>query len=544
MNWIDYRSLPQVGGITELFKDYVSEFKKVQQFYELDYQTLDNFGVRCEKIRSEYRLRYDINGILLRQNKDFGCSEETFININKLEEENTFAIVTGQQVGILSGPLYTIYKIITLLKLTELLNKRYQNLKFVPVFWLEGEDHDFEEVNKVKILDQENRIKTIEYLMQAKQNQHGSVGSYVFDHQIENFIKELSSALPSSEFKSNIIEAAAAIYTEGSTFESAFVKWINQLFPQSGIIFFSSNDKEVKLLLSGIFQKEINECPNTSRLVIQKSAELEDNYHVQMKPRALNLFMFYKGGRYLIEPREHDFSLKGTRHYLTKEELLQIATQTPEQLSPNVVLRPICQDTLLPTAAYIAGPSEIAYFAQLKSVYKHFDITMPIIYPRVSVTLVEDKVMRILEKYELSVRDIFNGIETVTGRVVDFVSEVKIDDLFSDSYKRIDDILNEMKFGLGYIDQTLLGALETTRIKIEENFKLLNNRTIMAQKRKHEIAIKQVEKALNHLFPGGNFQERELNIINYLNKYGTEFPQWLMREIDIDKFKQQIVEIT
>ncbi len=543
MNWINYRDLPQVGGVSELFKDYVTEFKKVKQFYEFDYQTLDNFEVRCEIIRSEYRLRDDINKILIHQNKDFGCNEETFININKLEEENTFAIVTGQQLGILSGPLYTIYKIVTLLKLIELLNKHYQKLKFVPVFWLDGEDHDFEEVNKIKLIDQENRIKSTEYSMQPKQNQHGPIGSYVFDDQIEKFIHDLNSALPNSEYKPNVINEVATIYRAGSTFESAFVKWINRLFPQSGIIFFSSNDTAVKSLLSGIFHKEISELPNTSRLVIQKSAELEANYHVQLKPRALNLFMFYKGGRYLIEPREDDFSLKGTRHYLSKQELLQIAMQTPELLSPNVILRPVCQDKLLPTAAYIAGPSEIAYFAQLKSVYKHFDITMPIIYPRASVTLVEDKVMRILEKYELSVLDIFNDIETVTKRIVEFVSEVKIDELFNDSIKRIEDILNEMKFGLGYIDQTLLGALENTRVKIQENFKSLNDKTIMAQNRKHEIAIRQVQKALNHLFPNGNFQERELNIVNYMNKYGPDFPLWLMREIDIDQFMHQIIEI-
>lgn len=543
MNTIEFRDLPSVGGFSDLFNDYISDFQKVQNFYELDFHSPENFKLRCEAVRQEFQNRESICNILLNQNRDFGCGENTFVNINRLQEENTFTVVTGQQVGIIGGPLYTLYKIFTLLKLTHQLNDNYPEMKFVPVFWLESEDHDFEEVNHINIVNNENQIKPIHYPRPPKSEYHASVGDIAFDISVAAFIQEVSSTLPNSEFKENIIGLINQAYSPGVTFEKAFVQWINLLLPDSGIIFISPNDRNIKKLLSGVFQKEINEYPLTSQLVIQKSAELEKNYHAQIKPRALNLFLFHKEGRYLIEPRENDFSLKGTRKFFSKEEILTIACETPELLSPNVVLRPICQDSILPTAAYIAGPSEIAYFAQLKQVYKNFGLTMPIIYPRASATIFEDKVARILEKYELTIENIYEGIEKTSDRVMNFVSEVKIEELFKESNQRVTDLLNEMKCGLGYIDQTLLGALENTQLKIEAAIQVLKEKTHAAQKHKHEVALKQVEKVFNNVFPNGNFQERELNIINYLNKYGLEFHIWLKGELQFENVEHQIIEI-
>ncbi len=173
--------------------------------------------------------------------------------------------------------------------------------------------------------------------------------------------------------------------------------------PDEGLVFLSANHPRLKPLLSPIFQKEISEFPQSSQLVIGQSAELEQKYHAQIKTKSINLFMFHKGGRYLIEPREPDFSLKGTRHFMGKEELLRIARETPELLSPNVVLRPMAQDTLLPTVAYVGGPSEIAYHAQLGPVYDHFGVTQPVVYPRASASFLEERVQRAMEKYGIDV---------------------------------------------------------------------------------------------------------------------------------------------
>ncbi|RCK76697.1 MAG: hypothetical protein IGBAC_1059 [Ignavibacteriae bacterium] len=543
MKWIEYKEIVNVNGFSELFIDYLYDFKKVQQYFEYDFRDSESYKVRCEFILQNYKLRNEIYDILLQQNRDFDCGEKTLINLTKLKDDNTFAVVTGQQVGILGGPLYTFYKIISLIKLVEQLNIKFQGYNFIPFFWLESEDHDFEEVNKVTILNPDNQIRKIEYLHKSKSNQHGSVGSYRFEN-IEEFIAQMSSSLPNSEFKQEILNLIHKYYYNGNTFEKAFVKFYNEIFSDAGIIFISTNDKNVKNLLKNIFKKELESYPKSCQLIIDISAKLEENYHSQIKPKPINLFMHYKDGRYLVEPKNEGYSLKGSRKFYTKAEMEEIIENSPELLSPNVVLRPICQDYLLPTVAYVAGPSEIAYFAQLKPVYRDYGIQMPVIFPRASATILEDKIMRILEKYEIDVISMMKEPEKISQHVIDIISEIKIDSLFNDCTTRISDTLNELKFGLDYIDHTLLGSLETTRQKIIQHLNVLKDKTHLAQRQKYEIALRQVEKAQNNILPEGDLQERSLNLINYLNKYGLNIYKKIIQEIDIENFMHQIIELT
>jgi bacillithiol biosynthesis cysteine-adding enzyme BshC len=444
---------------------------------------------------------------------------------------------------MLGGPLYTVYKTLTAIKLTKQLRELYPDYRFVPVFWLEGEDHDFEEMNKVGLLNTEHQPVSIEYLVKGKPavKNMGAVGEIVFDDYLTLFFDQIRNTISHSEFKEEVIEFFRQSYTPGVTFNAAFVTMMNKLFAEEGIVFISSNDPRMKKLLSPVFLKEISQFPQVSQLIIQRSAELEDRYHAQIKTKAMNLFLYHKDGRYFIEPRETDFSLKGTRHFLQKDELVRIATETPEQLSPNVALRPICQDTLLPTLAYVAGPSEIAYFAQLKPVYSYFDLTMPVIYPRASATIVEERHFRTMDKYELELMEFFDEFRQLSQKVVEMTSEVNTDEMFAEAIQRLNDQLNEMKFGLNYIDPTLLGSLETTRSKIESYLQTLKEKVVEAQKRKHDVALRQVEKISNAIFPNGNYQERELNIAYFLNKYGMNFLEQLNDVLQTGDFRHQII---
>lgn len=546
-NWFLYDELPaSAGGFSKLFLDYVNQFQRVQGFYETDFHLPGQIRQCAERTCQRFRFRTELVEILLDQNREFGSSERAIENIHKLGQGNSVAVVTGQQVGMLTGPLYTIYKTISAIKLADNLNLTFPEFHFVPVFWLENEDHDFDEANKVGLLDAEHAPVNVEYLVNGKplDKNIGAVGQIVFDNYIQTFLDQLQKSLSPSEFKKPLVEMLQEMYQPGVTFTKAFALLMNRLFGNAGLVLVSSNDKRIKKLLAPLFKKEIGEYPVLSQRIIEKSAELELRYHTQIKPKALNLFYFHKGGRYLIEPREKDFSLKGTRQYFQKDELLHIADETPELFSANVVLRPICQDTVLPTVIYVGGPSEIAYFAQLKPVYGYFDLPMPIIYPRSSATILEAKHEKILEKYELDLLDFFGNPQKVNQKVIDLVSEVKIDEIFNEAGKRIDDLINEMKFGLNYVDPTLLGALETTRSKTHVNFQLLKEKTVEAQKRRHEVALRQVGRVANSIFPNGNFQERELNIVYFLNKHGLDFVQRLYNELQIDTFKHQVIRLS
>jgi len=545
-NWIDYHDLPHsAGGFSKLFLDYLYQFPKVQSYYESDFHNFQQLGVAAGKVCQRFHNRTELVEILLDQNRNYGSSEQALENIRKLGEEKTVAVVTGQQVGILTGPMYTIYKTITIIKLAEQLGRTFPEYTFVPVFWMENEDHDFEEVNKIGLLNADHVPVTVQYLIEGKplDRNIGAVGNVVLDNQIQSFLEQIQSILPHSEFKKPLLELLQQAYSPGTTLTKAFAGLMNQFFSKSGLVFVSSNDNRVKRLLAPLFKKEIAEYPKLSQVFIGRSAALEAEYHAQIKPKALNLFLFHKNGRYLIEPRDQDFSLKGTRQYFQKDELLRIAEETPELFSANVVLRPICQDTILPTLVYVGGPSEIAYFAQLKPVYQYFELAMPMIYPRASATILEAKHDKTLEKYELELLEFFGNPENVNRKVIEMVSEVKIEDVFGDATKRIGELTNEMKFGLNYIDPTLLGALETTRSKIDSHFQVLKEKTIEAQKRRHEIALRQVSRVANSIFPKGNFQERELNIIYFMNKHGVELATHLTNELQIDSFKHQIIRL-
>jgi bacillithiol biosynthesis cysteine-adding enzyme BshC len=308
-------------------------------------------------------------------------------------------------------------------------------------------------------------------------------------------------------------------------------------------VFLDPGNVELKKILKPVFQKEIAGLSKTSQMVIDTSAGLEEHYHAQIKAKSINLFMLHKGGRYLIEPRENDYSLKGTRQFFSKEELNSIVENSPELISPNVVLRPICQDAILPTIAYVGGPSEVAYFAQLKPVYEFFDVQMPVVYPRASVTIMEEKVKNILEKFQVDFTEIWSDIDPLLIRIAEQVSEVKVDVLFDQLHRRIREAVAESRFGIQQIDPTLSGAIDSTLSRIESQLNVLKEKAQSAQQRRQEVTIKQIQKVAANIFPKSNFQEREFNVVYYMNKYGPDFVKWLSGEIIIDRFQHQLIEL-
>jgi bacillithiol biosynthesis cysteine-adding enzyme BshC len=546
MDWIPYRSFSEKEIISLLYADYTTHFDRVKNFYSGDYTSKESLH---KKINSLVHRKYErtlLHRILNEQNREYHSGIKTLANIDLLSNDTTFAVVTGQQLGLGTGPLYTIYKAITAVKLAEKLSSEFPEFNFVPVFWLEGEDHDFAEVNKLKFINAKNEFMVIEYLLDGKplEKNIGAAGNVILDEHVKQFFDDVQKNFPQSEYSSDLFEALHGYYKPGNSFLHAFTGFFNHIYEDSGLIYLNSNHPELKKLLSPLFIKEINANAETSKLVIQKSVELEEHYHAQIKAKALNLFMFHKGGRYLIEPSESgDYFLRNTRQRFTKDELLTLAANSPEVFSPNVVLRPLCQDFLLPTVEYVAGPAEIAYFAQLKPVYEYFALTMPVIYPRASVTIAEEKIHKVLEKYSLELIELFGDVDSVLSKVSDQVSEVKVDALFSLLDDRIKEAVNEARFGIQQIDPTLNGTVDSTLQKFQHYLDILKQKTQKAQQQKEDISLQQIKKAALNIFPNGNFQEREFSVVQYLNKYGPDFVKWIANEVVIDKFQHQIISI-
>ncbi|MEW6701887.1 MAG: bacillithiol biosynthesis cysteine-adding enzyme BshC, partial [Bacteroidota bacterium] len=293
-----------------------------------------------------------------------------------------------------------------------------------------------------------------------------------------------------------------------------------------------------------IFYKEITEFGEHTDFLVERSAELEEVYHAQVKVKPINLFYIDNNERLLIEPTETDgFRLKGKRKKFTREDLLSVLESAPEKFSPNVLLRPICQDYLFPTAFYVGGPGEISYFAQVSPLYKIYGIDEPFIYPRSSATIVEKGVKHTLEKNNLDYVDIFTEENELIQKIVSASSELNFEMLFQKTLAEINNSLNPLAETLPSIDKTLGDLTNKSKQRIEEALNYLKTKAIDAEKRKYESTIRQVSKVRNVLFPNSNLQERELNWVYFANKYGMDIIRWIFNELTINKFEHQILEL-
>jgi bacillithiol biosynthesis cysteine-adding enzyme BshC len=533
-----------IPGQYNLFLDYLYEFENVKKFYKHDFRNKDEYLKLFKSISETTReFRGDIPKIIHSQYEGFTPSQKTKLNIDSLKEKNTLAVVTGQQLGILGGPLYTFYKIITAIKLSEHLKERYDAYNFVPIFWLEGDDHDFEEVRSIGILNDVNELTKIFYNDEDLDDEtRSSVGYLNIKDSISSFFDNLDKNLRDTEFKPEFLKKLKDIYSNGKSFKQSFKELILWFFDKYGLIIFDPQDVIIKNLLKPVFKKEINDFRLHTEKLVQVSATLEELYHAQVKVRPVSLFYSTEDGRFLIEPVENEFRLRRKRKKFTQEEIIDEINNRPENFSPNVLLRPICQDYLLPTAFYIGGPGEISYFAQITPLYDFYKINQPIIYPRASATIYEKNLENLFEKHNLQFEDVFSNSDELKTRVINSISKYSVDDIFGESNNQIEHVLDRLKEKLFEFDKTIADSTGKYRQKILNYLDELKGKAIEAQKKRHEITLRQIDKLTNSLFPNNTLQERELNFVYFYNKYGEKFIERLFEELKINTFDHQVIQ--
>ncbi len=545
---ISYDALPSYN---ELFLSYIGDFNRLKKFYNYDYRKDENF-LKCIELKKETYmngknfLRNDICEILKLQNQNFNSSQKTFHNIELLNNPDTFAVVTGQQLGLLTGPYYTILKAINTIQLSEELNQKFQGSKFVPVFWLEADDHDFLEINNINIISKENELKNIKYFEGGEESEKylKPSGNIVLDNSINTFINSLKDSFNKSDFSDRIFESITKSYSAGLNLKTAFARFLNSILVDKGLIFIDPSDKEIKQFLKPVFGTELKTFPQVCEKVINTSVELEENFTMQVKPKAINLFYIHEGNRYLLEPRENEiFALKHSRQKFSKEELFGILESNPERFSWNVVTRPICQDYLLPTVAYIGGPSEISYFAQFNDVYKFFNIPMPVIYPRTSVTIIEGKVKAFLEKYNLKFTELFSENE-ISKKLLRNLSDVSAEQIFSDMQEELRGIFYTYEKELSRIDPNQTESFAKRNRQFLDSLIVARDKFISLQNNQNEVISNQLKKILINVYPKNALQERILNITYFLNKYGTNIIEKMMNGIEVGVFEHQLLDVS
>jgi bacillithiol biosynthesis cysteine-adding enzyme BshC len=329
----------------------------------------------------------------------------------------------------------------------------------------------------------------------------------------------------------------------GVSFITAFTRFMNSIIKDEGLIYCDPTDKDFKNILVPVFEKELTSYPASCETAIETSAVIEQNYEPQAKPRPINIFYTHNSNRYLIEPRHDDvFALKGSRHKFNKSDLFDTLYSSPERFSGNVMLRPICQDYLLPTVAYIGGPSEIAYYAQFKGVYEFFNIKMPVIYPRTSVTLLENRIKNFLTKYNLKFEELFNT-KNVSEKLLNQMGNVNIDGLFV----RYVDELNALGYNfekeLEKIDKGQANSFKNKNERFTESIEQLKEKFIDSQINQNKASTEKLRSVIGNIYPSDTLQERLINILYFLNKYSLELIGYLKDNLEIDNFTHQILDL-
>lgn len=543
---VESLSFSEIPGQSRLFLDFLVGSTKLEKFYPEKQTAIKDFA---QKVLENYRVeREELCNILAETNKKIGVGEKTLENIELLKQSDTVAVVTGQQAGIFSGALYTIYKALSAVKSAEDLRK--QNIKAVPVFWIAEEDHDFDEIKKTFILGKAEKtgdsgLAEIENTPE-NYNENQPVGLVELDDSINETIKNLFDEISHTEFTEGVKKLLNETYKPGETFSIAFARFMAEIFREYGLIFVLPLDRKLKKLCAPIFGEAIENSEKIVAALLQRNRELEnENYQAQVMVEE-NSFPFFLINDDERKPLRRDledskFKIQNSKKAFSKAELKQIAENEPERLSPNALLRPLVQDYLLPTIRYFGGAAEIAYFAQNSVIYELLNRPVTPIHHRESFTIVESKHRRTLERYELKFEDLFKGKEEITARVVEkFLSNGAALE-FAEVEEIINTQLNRLDRSLIEIEPTLSDNLANRRRKIIWHIGALRKKFHRAEIFRHKTAKRRIDTLFTAVLPGGALQERTLCVVTFLNLFGGNFVDWLYESIEPETGEHQII---
>ena len=543
---VETLSFDQIPHQTRLFLDYVRDPLALRQFYPSAIRYHHELAQRVPEVLAAYRIdRNRVCDALEAMNRRWGAGQPTLDNLQLLRESDCIAVVSGQQAGLFTGPLYTIYKALSAVKLAGCLRQR--ETKAVPVFWMAAEDHDFAEVAKAEFIGRDCQLKNVE-VTNALHREGEPVGQVVTDDSIDAVVDQLFELLPNSEFADDMKALVKDTWRPGRGYVESFAMMMTALLGRYGLIFLDPLDPELKQLAAPLYSEAAQRATEIAAALEKRSSELESaGYHAQVLATANSFPLFLhdeQGRRHAVARIENGkYKAKEIDKEYTAEELAKLAHEQPQRFSPNVTLRAVVQDYLLPTIAYYGGAAEIAYFAQTAEVYRVLERPATPILPRSSLTMIERHTGRVLERYSLTLKDFFEGLEPVIKRVVEEVLGADTAKLFAHSEENINHELDRLRQELESIDPTLAGALETGRKKINYQLDGLRTRFVRAQMSRDEAAHRQLQRAFEQLYPHKDLQERHINITSLLARHGTYVIEWIFNAINLGSTDHQIVKL-
>ncbi|NOY47201.1 MAG: bacillithiol biosynthesis cysteine-adding enzyme BshC [Chlorobi bacterium] len=502
-----------------LICDYLDEHQELRPFYNR-FPNLENFKSQIdEKCHSELvseSHRTILANALKNQYQNVNASTLTLSNIEALKQENTFTITTGHQLNLFTGPLYFLYKIISAIKLAKELKATYPEYNFVPIYWMATEDHDFDEINYFNF-----KGKKVQWT-RTSSGAVGELNTKGLDHVFEIFSKELGQGENAEVLRSLFKNA----YLEHENLAEATRFIANALFKDYGLVIIDANARELKRLFIPYIEKELIEQVSYNTVEKTNQQLQASNYKIQVNPREINLFYLTKGLRERIVKKEGNYFVNDTDISWTKEEILKEVNEKPECFSPNVIMRPLYQEVILPNLCYIGGGGELAYWFELKMYFEAVNVTFPILLLRNSVLIKTEKQTLKLEKLGLTLDDMFLKQPDLVNQQVKKLSSIDID--FSKQKEFLKTQFEDLYQLAEKTDKSFLGAVAAQEKKQLKGLSHLEKRLLKAQKRKLRDEITRITNLQDQLFPGQSLQERNLNFSELYLEFGDQLIQQLV----------------
>ena len=503
----DCISYQNSGYFTPMMNDYLNQESSLQSFYNR-FPTIVNFENQIKEKQQNFNsnIREIVVTVLNEQYKTISICEKTKNNITSLLEENTFTITTGHQLNLFTGPLYFLYKIISTIKLTEELKIKYPTYNFVPIYWMATEDHDFEEINYFNFKDKKFKWN------KESTGPVGRLSTEGLQEILSIFEKELGSGSNAIEIKKLFENAYANI----DTLANATRKLANELFGTFGLVIIDADNSQLKRQFIPYIKEEL--LQNTSYKKVSETLVELKKYPTQVNPREINLFYIEDNLRERILFEEGVFKINNTKTTFSQNGLLELLETKPEKFSPNVILRPLYQEVILPNLCYIGGGGEIGYWLELKTTFEAYKCTFPILLLRNSALLVSKKQKDKMEKLQLNWEQLFAKQEALINSKVNEIAEIPID--FSEQKIALQKQFSDLHTIASQTDKSFLGAVKAQEAKQIKGLENLEKRFLKAQKKKYELELNRITYLQNELFPNQILQERHTNFSEFYLETG------------------------
>lgn len=525
-------------GYSDIYLDFLSRKEEMKQFYPAT--SLQDVVGKLDSISFP---REDIANILKIQNERFGASRKTLANIELLKDPKTVCVFSGQQAGLFGGPLLVVIKALAVVKAAELYAKELRR-PVIPIFWIAGDDHDFEEVNHTFVQDRDSQIVKISYDPVPEIELPTSELQFSDKDELEKTKALLKETLGDTDFTSGLYDLIDEVYTSTDTYVTAFGKLMAFLTKEFGLVFFSPGDSKAKRLAVELFTSIIEKQDTVHALLDETNEKIQhDGYHIQVEKKADSTHLFYNiNGRTAVLKENGKFVVGET--IFSKEELIEKIKSEPEKFSPDVITRPILQSYLFPVLSQKGGAAEIAYLAQINKLFDLFNLVTPYYKARPTLTIVEKRFETLMAEHDIKFEELVDDVELLINRILAESFPENIEEKFKSLRNHIKCHFEDFSEESLKFDPTLENFAKQTMGKIDFNLNNFESKVFSSHKKRSKRSRERIYRLWHSLYPNRSFQERVINISFFISRYGFDFVKFLYENIDSEDSRHQLIYLS